>query len=421
MPETRGVLDLLKHPWARVVLEAIGIVACFWLITRLSDVLTPVLVGLILAYILDPVVTWLTRHGCRRQFAVTVIFGGAFLALCAALALGIPKAWHGGRDFYLGAVYGDQWEDANGDRVWQPGEPLKRDLNGNGVADPPYLRRLTHVLVDHGVISGTVKDEAAADVPQGVGSEVDSLEFDPLSAVKDSVKHMVAAYRSGDHRAFEKIKGIGAGLGFWLLAIVLVPVYGFFFSLNLPLVSRTIMEHVPLRHRDRTLHILAEINVAVGAFFRGRLVICLILGILAGIGFAIARVPSWPLLAILMGIGTAIPLAAGLTVIPVFVLLYLGGGDTWQYITVAGTYLVVQGLEPVLIAVIMGAGVEIHPVILIVAIFGFGALFGAPGVLLAVPLAATARILLREFLYPQMRRMASLDANGPPAPPAPPA
>jgi predicted PurR-regulated permease PerM len=62
-----------------------------------------------------------------------------------------------------------------------------------------------------------------------------------------------------------------------------------------------------------------------------------------------------------------------------------------------------------------------HPVILVVAILAFGSLFGAAGALLAVPLAATARILAREFLYPHVRRLAGLDdpPASPPATPAP--
>ncbi len=89
-------------------------------------------------------------------------------------------------------------------------------------------------------------------------------------------------------------------------------------------------------------------------------------------------------------------------------LLYLSSAESWQYYVAALTWVTVQGLEHVLLLVIMGKGVEIHPVLIIVSILSFGSLFGAPGVLLAVPLAATARILVREFIYPVVRRMAGL-------------
>lgn len=410
--QPRGVRDLIKHPWARVVLELGGLVLFFWLLARLGDVLTPVLIGLVLAYMLDPLVTWMSKRGFSRRVAVTLVFGTGALLLLGGLGVGIPKAWKESRELYQGAVLGDTWEDANADRKWTPDEKLRRDLNGNGVADEPYLRRLSRILVERGIINAPVRDAKERE-PGATPADDDDTDVDPVAWVKDQAKGMVAAYRAGDHRVVDKAKSVLGNIGYWLLALLLIPVYGFFFSLNLPLVSRTIMDHVPLRHRDRTLRIFSEINVVVGAFFRGRLIICLILGVIAAAGFGIARVPSWIVLGLLMGVGTAIPLAAGLTLVPACGLLYLSGADTWQYVAVVATYIIVQGLEPVLIAVIMGAGVEMHPVILIVAILAFGTLLGAPGILLAVPLAATARILMREFVYPHMRRMAGLDESTP--------
>ncbi|MBA2481448.1 MAG: AI-2E family transporter [Planctomycetes bacterium] len=420
-----SVVDLLRNRWTRVIIEVLGIIAFFWLISRLSGVLTPVLVGLILAYMLDPIVTWLTKRGCSRQLAVTAVFGSGALVLIAALVFGVPKAWHEGRTLYQGTVQGDVWTDSNGDGRWQAGEPLLRDLNRNGVGDQSYLDNAHDFLVQRGLIepqrvapdeSKPVASEGA--LAPGIAVQSDDHDFDAQVWLKQKAKDLSRNMRDGDRSMVNRVLGIFAGVGFWLLMLLLVPVYGYFFSLNLPLVSRTIIEHIPLRHRERTLRLLAEIHLVVGAFFRGRVMICIILGVIAAIGFAIAKVPSWLVLGLLLGFGTAIPLAAGLALVPVGMLLYLSGADQWQYIAAVATYIVVQGLEPVLIAVIMGKGVEMHPVILVVAILAFGTLFGAAGALLAVPLAATARILAREFLYPQVRRLAGLDDGEAVVPPA---
>jgi predicted PurR-regulated permease PerM len=453
----RGVIDLLRHPWAKIVLESLGIIIFFWLITRLSEVITPVLVGLVLAYILDPVVSWISRHGIRRRFAVSLVFGTGVLAMLAVLAIGVPKAWREGRLLYQGAVEGDRFIDLDGDGKWEEGEPLTRDLNGNGRYDPPWLRRAHDALLQRGLIGESEPPKPAAPAPKpvtpapkavtpaptpadqapapaeppaapaeqgatsadqpatGAASDAgaqrggDEDDFDPQAWLKASLRDLSKRFRSGDRNAFNKLFEVIGRIGYWGLLLLLIPTYGYFFSLNLPLVSRTIIEHVPLAHRDRTLRIFAEINQVVGAFFRGRVAICGILAIVAGVGFAIAQVPSWLVMAGVMGIATAIPLAPILVLVPAALLLFLNGADQWQYFAIVGTWLVVQGLEPVLVAVIMGAGVEMHPVILIVAILAFHHLFGGAGAILAVPLAATARILLREFLYPHLRRMAGLD------------
>lgn len=437
-----SVIDLLRNRWMRVILEGVGIIAFFWLISRLSAVLTPVLIGLILAYMLDPLVTWLSRRGASRKVATTTVFGTGALILVAGLVFGVPKAWHEGRILYRGAVLGDAWTDSNGDGRWQQGEPLVRDINGNGIADPSYVNHAHDFLVSRGLIGGelaAVDKGDKADKTEGPLPASPKNPPVPTDQVADSTGiHANAAAASDGMEEFDvrtwikdtfkdaskrgtilhKIGDVLGRIGFWLLVLLLIPIYGYFFSLNLPLVSRTIMEHIPLAHRDRTLRILAEIHVVVGAFFRGRVVICLILAIVAAIGFAVAQVPSWLVLAALMGVATAIPLAPILVMVPVAMLLYLSGADQWNYIAAAITYAVVQGLEPVLIAVIMGKGVEMHPVILVVAILAFGTLFGAAGALLAVPLAATARILAREFLYPQVRRLAGLDDGEAVVPPA---
>ncbi len=54
----------------------------------------------------------------------------------------------------------------------------------------------------------------------------------------------------------------------------------------------------------------------------------------------------------------------------------------------------------------MGREVELHPVTLIVAMLLCGKLVGILGVILAVPIAASARILAREFLWPRVRKWA---------------
>jgi len=411
-----GLIALLQHRWARTVLEALGVIAAFWLIGRLHEVLTPLLIGLVLAYTLDPVVSWLGRHGLRRSFAVTLVFGSCALVMAAALLYGVPKAWKEGRLLYEEAVIGDAW-DGDKDGVWVAGEKLTRDLNGDGVGEEAYIRRLRRVLIAHGLMNpqpAAVDRVGPADV-----AALDALDFDPVSYARERMLALAEEYHKGDHHIVDQALAIMRRIGFYLTALALIPVYAYFFSLQLPYVSRTIIEHIPLRHRPRTLRILSEINQAVGAFFRGRVLICAILAVIACAGLASARVPSWLVLGLLMGGLSAVPLAPLLMVIPAACLLYLSSADTWQYWVLAITYVAVQGIEHLLILIIMGKGVEIHPVIIIVAILSFGALLGVPGVILAVPLAATARILAREFLYPQLRRMAELDPPGPSNPPVP--
>ncbi len=414
MDHPRNIVDLFRNPWARILIEALSIVAVVWVLHALSSVLTPLLVGLVLAYMLDPLVNWISRGGIPRRVAVTLVFGGGLIAVLAALALSLPKAWQEGRYLYNIAFVGDLFKDVGGpdgnspaDGVWQANEPLLRDINHNKRYDPSVLQRSKVYLVE----KGWLKPELDVVQPP--------TETEKAAAIEDAkpLDEMVRDYwaRVGGGSLFARLGSIIGSLGYWALTLLLIPVYGYFFSLNLQRVSSTIVAHIPLRHRERTLRILGEINLVVGAFFRGRLAVCGILGVLAAAGFGIAGVPSFLVLGLLMGLGTAIPLAAVLILLPVCMLLYIAPETaTWQYVVVAITFALIQGLEPVLIAAIMGKGVEMHPVLIVVSILAFGTLLGGVGVLLAVPLAATARILIREFVYPHVRRLAGLDESHPP-------
>jgi predicted PurR-regulated permease PerM len=398
MQAPRNIIELLKIPWVRIALEASGIVAAVWVLHALSAVLTPVLVGLVLAYMVDPLVTWVAKRGIPRSWAVGAVFGGGALLLAGVLALGTPLAWNEGQRIYRVGFVGDSYIDVNKDGQWQADEILTRDLNGNRRYDASQYQVLKRWLEQRGWLQHGGGDEPESAAPLS--------GLDPQRLVNEWTSQLTAA----DGRTlFSKLLAFFSSVGYWLLLVVLIPVYGYFFSLHLQAVSQRVAAHIPLRQRDRTLRILSEINAVVGAFFRGRLVICGILGILSMIGFGIAGVPSFIFLGLVMGLATAIPLASGLVLVPVAMLLYLADGHSYQFWIAGITYLVVQVLEPVLIAGIMGKGVEMHPVLIVVAIFAFGALLGGAGVILAVPLAATARILFREFLYPHVRRLAGLD------------
>lgn len=406
MQRPTHIVDLVKNPWVRIGLEAAGVVAIVWLLHRLQGILTPLLVGLVLAYMLDPLVTFLTAGKNRhfsRTFASTVVFGSGALLLLAVLLVGIPRAWQEGAHLYRVALVGDVWKDLDNDGAWQEGEPLTNDLNRNNRYDPSSLTHAQEWLRKRGLLKSDADEVTDAQQTSWFKA------FDP-ETLREKWWMAVSQTMQGDQASpLAKVSAVIGSVSWWMLTLLLIPVYGYFFSLNLPHVSSVIVSHIPKRHREHTLSILSQIHRVVGAFFRGRLVICFILAIIAIVGFYIAQVRSALILGFLMGLGTAIPLAANLMAIPVGAMLYLDGAQPWQYWVAGISFLIMQGLEPLLITLIMGKGVELHPVIVLVAILAFGTLLGPIGVLLAVPLAATARILMREFIYPQLRKMAGLD------------
>ncbi|HVY62153.1 MAG TPA: AI-2E family transporter, partial [Planctomycetota bacterium] len=83
------------------------------------------------------------------------------------------------------------------------------------------------------------------------------------------------------------------------------------------------------------------------------------------------------------------------------------GGWASRVIGAAVAFGVAETLEAVANPVLLGREVGLHPVTLLVSLFMFGDLFGFFGVLLAVPLAAIAKILAQEFVLPELKHLAS--------------
>ena len=153
------------------------------------------------------------------------------------------------------------------------------------------------------------------------------------------------------------------------------------------------------------MRIIHDIEQVVAAFFRGRLIVCFICAVLVWIGFALIGVPYAAVFGLLIGLATAIPLAGLLFLVPAVLLTVLDGGDALllRVSMVLAVYGVVQTLEmTVLTPTIMGREVELHPVLLIASLIFLGNLLGVFGLILAVPIAATARILSREFILPRL-------------------
>ncbi len=195
------------------------------------------------------------------------------------------------------------------------------------------------------------------------------------------------------------LKSAGAGI-FGIFGIVaslaVIPVYLFFFLLSNNDPTRSLPEHLPFlkqEHRDDVVFLVREFLGILVAFFRGQLLIGLIMGVLLAIGFSIAGLKFGLAIGLLTGLLNIIPYLGsilGLSVaLPLAFLQPDGGGLSLMGICVA-VFIIVQGIEGwFLTPRIMGRQTGLHPVVIIVAIFFWGqALGGVLGMLLAVPLTA---------------------------------
>jgi len=194
------------------------------------------------------------------------------------------------------------------------------------------------------------------------------------------------------------LKSAGAGIFgiFGLVAsLAVIPVYLFFFLLSNNDPTKSLPDHLPFLqkdHREDVVFLIREFLGILVAFFRGQLLIGLIMGVLLATGFSVAGLKFGLAIGLLTGLLNIVPYLGsilGLSVALPLAFLQPEGGLHLVGICV-GIFAAVQAIEGwFLTPRIMGQQTGLHPVAIIVAIFFWGqALGGVLGMMLAVPLTA---------------------------------
>ena len=183
----------------------------------------------------------------------------------------------------------------------------------------------------------------------------------------------------------------------WVTNIVLLPVLTFFFLRDWDVFVERIASLVPRDHAATVSRLARESSEVLGGFLRGQLLVMLILGVLYALGLLAVGLDLGILIGVLAGLLTFVPYLGPAT------LAVLGGiaavvqyGD-WQHLAgVAVVFAVGQVIESYwLTPKLVGDRIGLHPVAVIFAVLAGGTLFGFLGMLLALPVAAIANVLLR--------------------------
>ena len=321
-----------------------------WLLRVLRPVVTPVAVAFAIAYVLNPPVTWLEQRR-RIPRAVSISVGLIVLGLLALL---------GGFALTVQLI----------------------DLAGSADA---YFR----AAVDY--------------VHQRLPALTARLEPADVAAVAQ--QHGLTLGRA----LFALLGGILSNVGSLLTLAVLVPTFAFYFLLRFNEIIVLIRDHLPADYRPTIVHVVRTIDSSIANFFRGRLTVCLIVGLLNGLGWLLVGVKYSLLLGALLGVLNLVPFLSTLALPPALLLAYFGAEGSWIMPVVAtmGVYLAVQAIESfVLTPLIESKSSGLHPITTVIALLVGGQLAGLLGMLLAIPIASTLKSLAGQYLLPEIRRLA---------------
>jgi len=320
------------------------------LLYSLHNILTPFLIGILLAYLADPLVDRLERLGLSRTWGVVVVFSLFTLILMALLLVLVPM--------------------------------LAKQLVRLYELAPQMLDWLQHVAlpwVQHrlGLADGFWKfDKIKAAIGEHMGQTTDIVGI-VLSQATASSLALIA----------------------WLANLVLIPVVGFYLLRDWDLMMAKLRSLLPRHREPQIVELAGECHEVLGAFVRGQLMVMLALGVIYSAGLMLVGLELGLLIGMLAGLAAIVPYMGFIIGIGAALVagLFQFGGDLYPMLGIVAVFMVGQALEGmVLTPLLVGDRIGLHPVAVIFAILAGGELFGFTGVLLALPVAAVVMVLLRH-------------------------
>jgi predicted PurR-regulated permease PerM len=346
----------------------------------LKPVLTPVAIASVLAYLLTPVVGLLCRWKLPRTWAVIVVFALFTLGIALIGITVAPSLEHQGSIF--------------ASRIPAYSQSIAT-LAKDSATELQRLAALRAVTPAH----NSPLEELTPESIKMYGVE---LAAKGLSWVQEKLPMIASATGTFLQKSIGGVFGL---LGF-LLSLILVPVFLFFFLLESPKIASNWSRYLPMRSSPLKAEIVSlfnEINDYLIHFFRGQLLVSLIDGALIGLSlFIFLRLDFAFLIGLMLGILCLIPyLGMALCLIPAMLIALAQYGDLMHPFWVLVIFVVANNVDGILISPkIIGTSVGLHPMTVIVSVFAWTIFLGGLlGALLAVPLTATLKVLLRRYFW----------------------
>jgi predicted PurR-regulated permease PerM len=366
--------------WSIIGILILG-AAAMWAFNKIKVIFPPLVLALLIIYLLNPLVARLQNRGVPRVVGAIgtyiLVLGGVTLVVIALI----------------------------------PTVSAQVELFGQQL---PQFRRDFADFV-HG---------SAATINDRFGVEIDTAQVDCLLGTEDAPSasecdSVTQGLRDQLSEQAGRLTEVGLSVLEALLVFILAPLIALYLLIDLPNLNKDLQALVPPKHRDEALDLGSKVSRAVGGFFRGQLLVSLIVGVLSSLGFALIDLPFWLVIGAIAGFFNIVPLIGP----------FIGGGLGFLVGTITGglglglkaalVELVVQQLDNHVISPnVMKRTVNLHPVTVMLSLLAGGTLAGFWGILLAVPTVAVSKLLLGHMWATRVLGVPLTPPDAPAPPPA---
>jgi predicted PurR-regulated permease PerM len=334
-PATNTVRTVRFEMSPTMILTLVLVVAGLWLLVRLAPILLVLVVALLIVGTLSPAVSWLEAHRVRRNFGIAFVFTLVSLATFLLVTLTIPS---------LVAQLATLFER----------EPAFRA----GMAD--YLARF-HLSAPLADWLRNLKYDAP-------GSSVGATAFTYSLRIFE-----IAAY----------------GMSAIFLALYMM--------IDRDRLRGGLFAVIPRTLHIRLSRVMMNLETIVGAYIRGQVITCLLIGAFTFILLTACGVENAMALAVFAGIADVLPYIGAILSVGPAVIAAIGHSPTAAVIVLVSMLAYEEFESRVLVPRIYGRALRLPSSVVLFALMVGGTLMGLLGALLALPVAATIMMLIEEL------------------------
>lgn len=314
----------------------------------LASVITPFLIGALLAYLVNPIVGQLARLKIKRLPSVVIVFAALFLLVSIMILLFIPV--------------------------------LQSQIEMFSNTLPNIADWVTETLLPW--------------ASQWLGSQ----EYINIATMKTALTGQWGKAGSLITHFFNTLLYSSIVLITWLLNLIIIPVVTFYLLRDWDQFISGVHDLIPRKIEGKVMQLTTECDAVLSAFFRGQLLVMLSLGIIYAIGLTLAGLKIGILLGLIIGLISIVPyLGFILGIIIASIACYVQFSDLNHLLYVWAVFAIGQSAEAFFLTPnLIGDRIGLHPVAVIFAVLAGGCLFGFLGVLLALPAASILMVGIRH-------------------------
>ncbi len=425
---------MAEERWRRIAFLAVTGAFVLAILFAFREVLAPFAVALVVAYVFAPLVDWMERiHvGTRRVprwLAVLVLYLSLLGGMAASIAVGAPLLARelqrlGTEAPRMVATAREEWLPSIDRMIRGATESLDGagTTNGAGTSDspppegepgtdlaPPVPPGVSHVevrpredgsyevvLPSDGIVVTPTDDGGfvvRASSPGDEGAPPANLSVQITEALRRQMQESEQSASTALRTAQSLVAALVNGI-FKFFIMLMISAYMLITKDGILGFFRTLIS--PARQREFDV-LLDRMDKGLSGVVRGQLVICVVNGVLSGIGFYIAGLHYWPVLTLIATVLSIIPIfGAILSSVPAVIVGLQNGVGTALFVLawIIGIHQVEANL---LNPKIMGDAAKVHPVLVVFSLIAGEHFFGILGALLAVPVLSIAQTFFLHF------------------------